>query len=384
MNRRDAFRLLGWAAASPLAARAQEIPDNLDGPINVHEFEALAQRKLNKLAYDFIAGGVEDEKTLRANMAAYERVYLVPRVMRDVSQVDTSRTMFGQTLPSPILIAPTGGKNLVIPNADEIVGQAAVKTKTVMISGGGAERLLRNGEPLNWWTNVIGFRTKAIAQSFAKRTEDSGCKVITITVDNEYQSNRDRNNRNRFDYGYMQSGVPKPGDPPLPPRKPAKPAMWDPHTPSMTWEQIEWIKSSCKLPVVIKCIMAPEDAELAVQRGADGIVVSNHGGRQLDGVLATLDALPDVVQAVGGRVPVLMDGGIRRGNDVLKALALGAKAVLVGRAPLWGLGAFGQPGVERVLEMLAAEFKLALALAGCRNLAEANNPRLVRRLYRVG
>jgi isopentenyl diphosphate isomerase/L-lactate dehydrogenase-like FMN-dependent dehydrogenase len=151
----------------------------------------------------------------------------------------------------------------------------------------------------------------------------------------------------------------------------------------MTWEYIGWLKSAVKVPVVLKCVMAPEDAEQAIQNGADGIVVSNHGGRQLDGVLATLDALPDVVQAAGGKVPVLMDGGIRRGSDIVKALALGAKAVLLGRAPLWGLGAYGQPGVERVLWMLKAEYKLSLALAGCKSNAELT-PRHVRRRFRYG
>ncbi len=149
----------------------------------------------------------------------------------------------------------------------------------------------------------------------------------------------------------------------------------------MTWDEIGWIKSAVNIPVVVKCVMAPEDAELVVKNGADGIVVSNHGGRQLDGVLPTLEALPDIIEAVGGKIPVLMDGGIRRGSDMLKALALGARAVLVGRAPLWGLGAYGQPGVERVLEMLKAEFKLSLALAGCKDLSGVNR-RLVRRQYK--
>lgn len=378
MNRRSLLHLAGWAAASPLAA---EIPDNLDGPINVHEFEEIAKRKLHRMAYDFIAGGVEDEKTLRANRAAYEHVFLVPRIMRDVTKVEPGVKVFGFEMDSPIVIAPTGGKNLVIANADELVARAASQTNTVMISASGAEGLLQDGRPLVWWTNTLGHATKAQAQTFAKRVVDRGAKMITITADNQYQSNRDRNNRNRFDYGYMATGVPKPEDPPRPPRRPAKPAMWAAHAPNMTWQEIEWIKSSVNVPVAIKCVMAPEDAELAVQNGADGIIVSNHGGRQLDGVLATLDALPDIVEAVGSKTTVLMDGGIRRGSDVMKALALGAKAVLVGRAPLWGLGAFGEPGVVRVLEMLKAEFKLSLALAGCASVADIT-PRLVRRQYK--
>lgn len=355
--------------------------DTVDGPVNVHEFEAVAKKKLDPRAYDFIAGGVDDEKTLRANLEAYKHTFLVPRIMMDVSKVDTSLELFGQKLDSPLLIAPTGGKNLVIPQADELVAKAAVKTNTIMISASGAESLIQDGAPITWWTNTTGHKTKTQAQTYAKRVVDRGAKAITITADNAYQSNRDRNNRNRLDYGDMGRGLPKPGDPPHPPRLPAKAAMWAPHTPEMTWSEIEWVKAAVNVPVIIKCVMAPEDAELAVKNGADGIVVSNHGGRQLDGVLATLDALPDIVQAVSGKVPVLMDGGIRRGNDMVKALALGANAVLVGRAPLWGLGAYGQPGVERVLEMLKGEFKLSLALAGCKDVASVT-PRLVRRQYK--
>src|SRR5260370_20294699 len=160
----------------------------------------------------------------------------------------------------------------------------------------------------------------------------------------------------------MRSGVPKEGEP-VAPRNPATAAMWQPHTPSMSWDYVDWLKGACGLPVILKGILNPEDARLAVDRGASAIVVSNHGGRQLDGVVATLDALPDVVDAVGGKVPVLMDGGIRRGSDILKALALGAKAIQVGRAPLWGLAAVGQAGAERVLWMLGAELKLGMALA---------------------
>jgi isopentenyl diphosphate isomerase/L-lactate dehydrogenase-like FMN-dependent dehydrogenase len=352
--------------------------DQLDGPVNIHEFEEAAKRKLHKLAYDFIAGGVEDELTLRANREAYARWFLIPRVMTNVAEVDTSTEVFGLKLAQPIIIAPTGGKNLVLPDADSVVANAALATNTLLCTSTGAQKLLGEGKPLMWWTNNIGLATKQAAAQYAKRIEDQGGKGITITVDNQYQSNRDRNNRNRFDYGYMQGGVPKDGEV-RPPRMPAKPAMWIPHTPGMTWSQIEWMKGATKLPIILKGIIAPEDAALAVQNGADGLVVSNHGGRQLDGVIGTLDALPDVVEAVGGKIPVLMDGGIRRGSDILKALALGAKAVLVGRPPLWGLGAFGQPGVERVLWMLGAELKLAMALAGMAKLGDINR-KLVRKV----
>lgn len=373
MNRRAALSLLtAHVASSPLFAA-----DELTGPINVHEFEEVAKRKLHKLAYDFIAGGVEDERTLQANREAYGHWELVPRVMVDVTNIDTSLDLFGTKLDSPILIAPTGGKELVMPGADEVVAKAALKTKTLFCSATGATKLLEDGEPLNWWINGIGQPTREQAANFARRTEDSGGKAIVLTVDNPYQSNRDRNNRNRFDYGMMVKGVPKPGEE-IKPVNPATPAMWKPHTPNLTWDYIDWVKGASKLPIILKGILAPEDAELAVKRGADGIVVSNHGGRQLDGVIGTLDALPDVVDAAGGKVPVLMDGGIRRGSDILKALSLGAKAVLVGRPPLWGLASFGQPGVERVVWMLNAELKLSLGLAGQTSLKTVTR-RLVRK-----
>ena len=384
-TRRNAFRnLLALAAGSPLFSQSpgsllEKVNDeDVYGPVNVHEFEIVARKKLHKLAYDFIVGGVEDENTLRANRAAYERTVLLPRVMVDTSKIDMRLKLLGFDLESPIIIAPSGGKNLVLPNADEVVATAALVSKTPVCSATGVQKLLSEGKPLLWWANTIGSPTKESAQTYAKRVADGGGKAIVLTVDNQYQSNRDRNNRNKFDYGYMQTGVPKEGQKP---RSPATAAMWQPHTPGMTWNYIEWLKSGAKLPVIVKGILNPEDAALAVQNGGDAVVVSNHGGRQMDGVIATLDALPDCVDAVAGKVPVLMDGGIRRGQDIVKALALGAKAVLVGRAPLWGLGAYGQPGVERVLWMLNAELKLAMGLAGTPNLAAINRKMVKQRSW---
>ena len=349
------------------------------GPVNIHEFEEVARKNMHKLAYDFIAGGVEDEQTLRANRQAFARVFLLPRIMVDTTTVDISAQVLGQKLPSPIMIAPTGGKNLVIKNADETVAQAAVKTGTLLCTATGVQKLLQEGQPLKWWSNTTGTPDKESAQSYIKRVEDRGGVGIVLTADNAYQSNRDRNNRNRFDYGYMQTGVPQPGAPVPPPRNPARAAMWGPHTPNLTWDWLDWARGASKLPIVVKGVLHPADAELAVQRGASAISVSNHGGRQLDGAIGSLDALPDVVDAVGGKIPVFFDGGIRRGVDVVKAIAIGARAVLVGRAPLWGLAAFGQPGVERVLTLLNMELKLAMALAGVRNLGELNR-KMIRRL----
>jgi len=376
LSRRSAFRSLAvLAAGSPLWSQKQDV----NTPVNIHEFEEIAKRKLHKLAYDFIAGGAEDERTLRANREAFDRVFLLPRVMVDVSNIDTSLDLLGARHEFPIFISPTGGKNLVIRDADETVAAAALASSIAICTATGTQKMLEEGKPLIWWTNTTGTPDKASAVQYCKRVEDQGAKAIVLTVDNPYQSNRDRNNRNRFDYAYMQTGIPKPGDPIPPPRLPAKAVMWGPHTPNLTWEWLQWARGATQLPVIVKGVLNPLDAALAVQHGANAISVSNHGGRQLDGALASLDALPDCVDAVGGKIPVLMDGGIRRGQDILKALALGAKGVLIGRAPLWGLAAFGQPGVERVLWMLGAELKLAMGLAGVRRLADIDR-KLVRRV----
>ncbi|MBM3801214.1 MAG: alpha-hydroxy-acid oxidizing protein [Acidimicrobiia bacterium] len=340
-------------------------------PVNLHEFEQAAQKKIHKLAYDFIAGGAEDEVTLRANREALNRIFLRPRVMVDVSKIDPSVELLGKRMDFPILLAPTGGKNLVIPDGDRIAAQGAAATKTIYVVSGGAwiEKLDRTGGPPLWWQNTTGQSSRSAAESYARRSEDSGCAAICVTVDNPYQSNRERNNRNRFDYGYMQTGVPGDEVSRQKPRSPAVAAMLQPHNPNMTWRYVDWLKGACSLPVVIKGILTAEDASLAVAHGADAIVVSNHGARQLDTVLPTIEALPEVVAAVGAKVPVLMDGGIRRGTDILKALALGAKAILIGRPYVWGLAAFGQVGVQRVVELLSAELVLSMGLAGKPNVA---------------
>ncbi|MBI1356829.1 MAG: alpha-hydroxy-acid oxidizing protein [Acidobacteria bacterium] len=389
IDRRAAIRrLVQFVAGSPLvaaAARGQNpstvyppsYSDEVMGPVNLHEFEPIAKAKLHKLAYDFIAGGVEDEVTLRANRDGFECLRLVPRVMTDVSKVDPSVQLLGKKLPAPILLAPTGGKNLIVPGADLVCARAAAHVGTIYSVGGAPmDRLEDEGVELTWWSNTIGTPDRESAQNYAARVEDDGAGAILLTVDNQYQSNRDRNNRNRFDYGYMSSGVPqaKQGQPP---RSPAIAAMWQRHTPNLTWEWMNWVRSRSKLPIVVKGVLDPMDAELAVENGAAAVVVSNHGARQLDSVMASIDALPDIVQAVGGKVPILLDGGVRRGTDVVKALALGATAVQIGRPYLWGMAAFGQEGVQRVWELLAAEFKLSLALAGKANVHDLDK-RMVR------
>lgn len=378
INRRQALRsIFSFAAASPLWPLVEQerrptiyppaYGEEVMGPVNLHEIEDVARKKMRKMAYDFVAGGVEDELTLRANREAIMRVHLRPRVMVDVSRIDPSLELLGKKLESPILLAPTGGKELVIPDGDLHTAKAAAATKTIYVAAsGGYKREIK--EPIEWWQNTIGQSTKAAAQGFAKRSQDTGASAICVTVDNQYQSNRDRNNRNRFDYGYMSTGVPDENEKRAP-ISPAVAAMLRPNTPNMTWDYVDWLKGACSLPVILKGILTAEDARLSVERGVAAVIVSNHGGRQLDGVLPTIEALPSVVEAVQGKIPVLMDGGIRRGSDVLKALGLGAKAILIGRPYVWGLAAFGQVGVQRVVELLRAEFLLSMGLAGKPNLA---------------
>jgi 4-hydroxymandelate oxidase len=352
------------------------------GPANVLEFEDVAKTKLSKWGYDYIATGVEDEITMRANRAAYSRVWLRRRVMVDVSKVDTSLELLGHKLDFPILLDPTGGKDIDNPDADQIAAEGAFAAKAVYCvaaNGNWMPKLHASNTAPVWWSNSVGLGTRQVATNFARRSEDNGCSGIILTMDYEYTPNRDRYSRNHYDWGYHQPGPP-PNGVKLEPRTPAMDGMLIPSTPRMTFETISWLRESAKVPVIVKGILRPDDAERAIHAGAQAIVVSNHGGRALDGAIATLDALPAVIKAVNGRIPVLMDGGIRRGDDVLKALALGAKAVLIARPYCWGLAAFGKEGVQRVIDILRAELEVAMGLAGVPNLAAINSS-LVRRAW---
>ena len=369
------------APAQPKITYPPKYSDGVMGPANVLEFEAIAKTKLSPWGYQYIATGVEEEVTLRANRAAFNRVWLRRHAMVDVSNIDTSVEILGQKLDSPILLDPTGGKDIDDPDADQVAAEGAFASKALYCVAAGAwmKKLQAENRAPIWWSNSVGLGTQQIAANFARRSEDAGCAGIILTMDYEYTPNRDRYIRMHYDWGYHQPGPPQNGVK-LQPRTPTADGMLVPSTPSMTWETIGWLRSASKVPVCIKGILRADDADRAIKAGAQAIVVSNHGGRALDGGIATLDALPAVVKAVNGRVPVLMDSGIRRGDDVLKALALGANAVLIGRAYVWGLTAFGKEGVQRVLDILRAELKLAMGLAGVPNLAAINSS-LVRRAW---
>ncbi len=323
-------------------------------PVNVHEIAEVAGGNVDYATYDYINSGAEDEYTLRANLEAYRRVWLRRRVMVDVSTIDTSLELLGQPLEFPILLDPTT-KNRIIPQGDRVAAVGANAANALYCVSNPLswmDELYQQNQAPVWWGSTLGHTSRQLAQNWARQHEEAGATALAVTVDHPYTPNRDRNIRNG--YGEYAAGVLRPT------------------TPSLTWDHLEWMRSGSSLPLVVKGILAGEDAELAVEHGAQAIIVSNHGGRTLDGAVPTLMALPEVVDAVGGRIPVLLDGGIRRGGDILKALALGATAVLIGRPYVWGLAAFGNVGVQRVVELLHAELRVSMGLAGMPDLASIN------------
>lgn len=384
VNRRAAFRhLVGMFGAAPwlaLTERALADPGVLD-PINVFEFRELAKKKLDPLAWDYLDGGASDEVSLKDNREAFQRVIIRPRALVDTHKIDLSLELFGKKLDFPILLDPAGGKNCFFPKGEIEVTRGAAKAGALHITNGGIEGELEAGRgPRQWWHIVTNISDKAAMRSFAKRMEAQGCGAICFSVDIMHVSHREREIRNRLDRSWCESGLPKrdaQGRMPEP-KNPWKTGIYPSRpTPTPTWESLQELCSATSLPVVMKGIMTAEDADRCIRFGAKGILVSNHGARQLDHVGGTLEALPEVVKAVRGRVPVLLDGGIRRGTDVLKALALGANAICIARPYLYGLACFGQAGVERVIELLRTELALDMALAGVPDLRSID-PSLVR------
>jgi isopentenyl diphosphate isomerase/L-lactate dehydrogenase-like FMN-dependent dehydrogenase len=353
-------------ADRPDVIRPPAYRDEIMKVINLHEFEDAAKKTLSVAAYDYVAAGAGDELTLKANREAFSHYWVRRKIMVDVSKIDTSFELFGTKYEHPILLGPGGAKNIVIADGEKLSAQAARQTKTIMV-GGQAPMLAemgKAGQAPVWWGATLGEGTQAQAVEFAKRAEDNGASALCLTVDYPYTSARDRPSRDQWDPEWARTHVYGTSEF----RVGFQAGMLDPYTPNLTWEWMKWVKPQTKLPIVIKGILTAEDARLAVENGVQAIIVSNHGARTLDGMGGTLDALPEVVEAVNGRVPVLVDGGIRRGGDVIKALALGAKAVLIGRPFLWGLAAFGQDGVQRVVELLHGELRIALGLVGAGNL----------------
>lgn len=333
-------------------------------PINLLDYEVLAQQRLQPAIWDYFQGGSEDEVTMRANRAAFARFYLRPRVLVDVNTIDMRTTVLGTPVSMPILVAPTASHKLAHPDGECATARGTGAAGTIMIVSTSATcsaAEVAEAATVPLWFQLYSHHTLETTGLLVKRVEEAGYKAIVLTVDSPFLGRRERDLHNQFLLGQHVSMA----------NFSHKNASASPSSRHLvdTWETVDWLRSMTTLPILLKGILTAEDARLAAERGIDGIVVSNHGGRQLDGAIASLDALPEVVEAVAGRCEVYVDGGIRRGTDVLKALALGARAVLLGRSILWGLAVNGQEGVRHVLELLRAELELAMALSGRPTLA---------------
>jgi len=330
-------------------------------PLNVWDFERLAAERLDEGARGYYAGGAGDELTLQDNVEAFRRRRLRPRMLVDVEACTTATTVLGQEVSMPLLVAPVAFQRVAHPDGEVAMARAAKAAGTIMclstLATATPAEVAATGAPL--WFQLYVFRDEGVTHELIAQARDGGFRALVLTIDAPVRGNRERDVRSAFTIPDDIRIAPL-GRGGITPKQ-----VFDDISASLTWHDLERICSESGLPLLVKGVLTAEDAELACRHGASGIVVSNHGGRQLDGVPATLDVLEEVVEAVDGRVEVLVDGGVRRGTDVIKALALGAQAVLAGRAVLWGLAADGEAGARRVLELLHAEILGALQLVGC-------------------
>jgi isopentenyl diphosphate isomerase/L-lactate dehydrogenase-like FMN-dependent dehydrogenase len=339
-----------------------------DGPINVADFERLAASKLEQGPRDYFAGGAGDEVTLRENVEAWARWRLRPRVLNDVREVSTAAEVLGKPVELPVLVAPVAYQRMAHPEAEAGMAVGAAEAGTVMclstLSTTRPAEVAAAAPEGRHWFQLYVFRDEGVTRALMEEAIDAGFEAILVTVDAPPGGNRERDRRNRFT-------LPRElGTPSLTAATGGEAALTIEQTfalmnHALTWADLEALASDCSVPVFVKGVLTAEDAELALAHGAAGVVVSNHGGRQLDRSLATAEALPEIAETLGGRATLLVDGGIRRGIDVATALALGADAVLVGRPALWGLAAGGGEGVAGVLGLLGQELELALGLLGC-------------------
>ncbi|OMO70581.1 FMN-dependent dehydrogenase [Corchorus capsularis] len=354
-------------------------------PVNVNEFEELARLALPKMYYDYYRGGAEDQRTLKENMEAFQRITIRPRVLIDVSRIDLSTTVLGYKISAPIMIAPTAMHKLAHPEGEVATARAAAAHNTIMVlsymSTCTIEEVASSCNAVRFF-QIYMYKRRDITANLVQRAERCGYKAIVLTVDTPRLGRREADIKNKmiapqlknFEASYQLKFH-------LCHRKHAIFIQYvellqddgsnleafakDTFDASLSWKDIGWLRSITNLPVLIKGVVTHEDAIKAIEVGVDGIVVSNHGARQLDYAPATISVLEEVVDAVKGKVPVLFDGGIRRGTDVFKALALGAQAVLIGRPAVYGLAAKGEYGVKTVIEMLKNELELTMALSGC-------------------
>ncbi|MFG6197410.1 alpha-hydroxy acid oxidase [Nonomuraea sp. JJY05] len=341
---------------------------------SLREFEAEARARLDPAHYDYFAGGADEEVTVRANEAAFARIGLLPRVLRGAAKLQTGLTLLGSRAAMPVLVAPTAFHRLADPEGERATARAAAAAETIMIVSMAAtvaiEEVAAAAPGAELWFQLYVQPDLAFTEAVVRRAEAAGCKALVVTVDSPVLGRRERDLRNGFHDlpEHLCCENLRDGDR-------VRPIVM---SPELSWEHIDRLREMTALPIAVKGVTHPVDARIALDHGVSAIMVSNHGGRQLDTVPAAIDLLPDVAAAVAGAVPVLLDGGIRRGTDVVKALALGATAVAVGRPVIWGLAADGERGVLRVLGRLRAEVEHALALCGCASIGDLD-PGMVRR-----
>ena len=363
--------------ADTVAALDDATSTDLDGLLTVRDFENAARTTLDPVYYDYIAGGARDEVTVRANEDGFARLSLLPRVLRGSARRDLSVTLFGTRASMPVLLSPTAFHRLVCAEGEIATARAAARAGTIMIAAmastvavgevaAAARAAAPDGEAALWFQLYLQPDLEDTA-ALVRRATAAGCRALVVTVDSPVLGMNERNRRNRFHDlpagMYCENLRNLRGDEPGHVRQIAM-------SPELSWDHVDWLRAHTSLPVLLKGVLHPEDARIAVEHGIDGLLLSNHGGRQLDTVPATIDLLPEFVAAVGDEIPVLLDGGVRRGTDAVKALALGAAAVGVGRPVVWGLAAAGEPGALRVLETLREEIDHTLALCGARSLAD--------------
>jgi lactate 2-monooxygenase len=378
-------------------------------PITAAALEARAREQLSDEAFGYVAGGAGSERTMSANLRAFERWEIVPRMLRDVSERDLSVSVLGTAMPAPVLLAPIGVQSIVHPEAELAVARAAAARGLTSILSTAASNTIEDvaaavedvavssskvaatesAQPAGRWYQLYWPRDRDLAASFVARAVGAGYEAIVVTLDTWLLGWRPRDLKNGYLPFLKGEGVANYFSDPVfraalerPPEEDPAPAIghwaYQFANPRVTWEDLAWLREQTSLPIVLKGILHAEDARRAVQAGVDGVIVSNHGGRQVDGSIGALDALPGVREAVGGQLAVLFDSGIRTGADVFKALALGADAVCLGRPYAWGLALGGQAGVEHVLRCLLAELDLTLALSGYTEIAQLDRTSLQR------
>jgi 4-hydroxymandelate oxidase len=344
------------------------------------------------MAYDYVRSGGGDEISMRENRRGFERLQLTPNVLVNVSQLDTRVNLFGSELESPILLAPVAYHRLYHSEGEVATARGASAAGAAMVistfTTTAIDEIARNTQRPIWFQLYVQ-RDRAFTKDMVQRAVAAGCKAVCLTVDTPVLGCR---------YSQLSFGLPKGIEcvhlrgldlsAPISARKMERGRIFDPiFDPSFNWNDLEWLRSIAGVPVIVKGVLNPEDGKRAAECGADGVIVSNHGGRNLDTVPSTIEALPRVIEAVAGRIPVMLDSGIRRGTDVLAALALGAKAVFIGRPYIYGLAAGGAQGVERVINILRDEFERTMALTGRCSIAEIDSSVLLtndRETKRIG